>query len=238
MWSNFSLLMAIIPSQKKQKIINLIKTRLPHGATLIILSLTGSRAWGYSNRHSDYDIVGLYVAKNYWDSVQIYQDHCDINLYQFKNPLRDKRFYFFEDLSNPFYLHSKFDFEGFFKFCTIDIVRYYDGEILQRIRDFEINPSPRNALHAYQSLMIPVHFLQYHQFELNLFKINQSYKFQQLQKLKNAYLRKEEEVNKKEICKDLKKLLNKYKQLCYVEYKGPSMAEGQKWFERELDKFI
>jgi len=230
--------MARISNQKKQKIINLIKTKLPQGATLIILSLSGSRAWGYSNKHSDYDIVGLYVAKNYWDSAQIYQNHYDINLYQLKNPLKYKRFYFFEDLSNPFYLHPKFDFEGFLKFCTIDVVRQYEWEILRRIGDFELHPSPRNALHAYQSLMIPIHFLQYNQFELNLFKINHSYKFQQLENLKNAYVRQEERVNKKEIREDLKKLLNKYKRLCYGKHERPNLNRAQKWFKQERDKFI
>ena len=50
--------------------LGLIKERLPAKAKILILSLTGSRAFGWAADNLDYDIHGIFVCNHvYWDWV-------------------------------------------------------------------------------------------------------------------------------------------------------------------------
>jgi predicted nucleotidyltransferase len=181
-----------IEGEKKKRVIKLIKERLPKNGRILVLSLSGSRAFGWADERYDYDIYGIFAAKNYWDYVHSGKEEFDINLYELDHVLSEiqyQHFEFFMNISNPFYIHPGFDFRGLMSFCTIEAVRQKRGDILRQIKEFEITKNPRAALHAYRILMVPIYFLKRKKFELNVYKINRIYKFKQLEKLKIAYIR-------------------------------------------------
>jgi hypothetical protein len=141
------------------------------------------------------------------------------------------------NVSNPFYVHPKFDFKGLLKFCTIEAVRQKREDILRQIYEFEITKNPRAALHAYRILMVPIFFLKRKKFELNIFKINRVYKFKQLEKLKNAYIQGGGGWNEKEVKRDLNRLLKEYNTLCQKKEEKLDIKEAEKWIEKMKEKF-
>ena len=226
-----------VEKEKKKRIIKIIKKKFSKKAKILVLSLSGGRAFGWANKHSDYDIYGIFAAKNYWDSVNASEHGFDINLWKLSDPIYYRSLEFFMDVSNPFYLHPKFDFKGFLKFCTIKTAKEFRGDILRQIKNFEIVKSPKNALHAYGSLMRSIYFLKKKKFELNVFKINRAYKFGQIEKLKIARTQGGKDLDEKEIKRDLAKLLEEYDKLCQKKKEKLDIEEAKKWFEKEKKKF-
>jgi predicted nucleotidyltransferase len=225
---------------KAERAIELIKEKLPKNGKILVLSLTGSRAFGWADERYDYDIHGIFAAKNYWDYVHSGKEGFDINIWELDHVWSDiyyQHFEFFMNISNPFYIHPKFDFKGLMKFCTIEAVKQKRGDILRQIHDFEITKSPRAALHAYRILMVPIYFLKRRKFELNVFKINRAYKFKQLEKLKNAYTRGVEGWNEKEVKRDLDRLLKEYDGLCQRKEEKLDMKKIEDWIAKMKKKF-
>ncbi len=226
-----------IEKEKKKRIVKMIKKKFSEKAKILVLSLSGGRAFGWANKDSDYDIYGIYAAKNYWDSVNASEYGFDINLWKLGNPIYHRSIAFFMDVSNPFYLHPKFDLKGFLKFCKIQTAKEFRGDIMHQIKLFEIVQSPTNALYAYGRLMRSIYFLKNKKFELNVFKINRTYKFGQIEKLKIAHTEGGKDWDENEIKRDLAKLLEEYDKFCQ-EKKGKLDIEGAtKWFEKEKKKF-
>ena len=223
-----------------KKIIKIIQERLPKKAKILCLSLTGSRAFGWAGEHMDYDIHGIFAAKNYWDWVHSGEEGFDINLWELKHVWQDiyyHSFEFFMNISNPFYVHPKFDFKRFLKFCTVEAAKGVRGDILRQIKDFEITKRSRAALHSYRILMVPIYFLKRKKFELNVFKINRAYKFRQLEKLKIAYTQEGKDWNEKEVKRDLAQLLKEYDRFCQKKKEKLDMEKAKKWFEKIEKKF-
>jgi predicted nucleotidyltransferase len=229
-----------IEGEKKKRVIKLIKERLPKNGRILVLSLSGSRAFGWADERYDYDIYGIFAAKNYWDYVHSGKEEFDINLYELDHVLSEiqyQHFEFFMNISNPFYIHPGLDFKGLMSFCTIEAVRQKRGDILRQIKEFEITKNPRAALHAYRILMVPIYFLKRKKFELNVYKINRIYKFKQLEKLKIAYIRGGGEWSEKEVKKDLARLLKEYDRLCQKKGRKLDIKKAEKWQEKMKEKF-
>jgi predicted nucleotidyltransferase len=229
-----------LEKEKIKRVVELIKEKLPKNGKILVLSLTGSRAFGWAAENYDYDIHGIFAVKNYWDYVHSGKEGFDINLYELEHVLSDiqyQHFEFFMNISNPFYIHPKFDFKGLMSFCTIEAVKQKRGDILRQIKEFEITKNPRAALHAYRILMVPIYFLKRRRFELNVFKINRAYKFKQLEKLKIAYIQGKEEWSKKEVKKDLNRLLKEYDRLCQKKEEKLDIEKAEKWMEKMKEKF-
>jgi len=141
------------------------------------------------------------------------------------------------NISNPFYINPKFDFKGLIRFCTIEAVRQKRGDILRQIQEFEAPKNPRAALHAYRILMVPIYFLKRKKFELNIYKINRAYKFKQLEKLKIAYIQREEGWSEKEVKRDLSRLLKEYNKLCQKKGEKLDMKKAESLLAKTKKKF-
>lgn len=224
-----------------KKIYSFIKRKFPKRVKILLLSLTGSRAFGWANENYDYDIHGLFYAKNYWGYCHSGEMGWDINLYEFSKFFNYliwgyQSFEGFMNLSNPFYLDKDFDFKGFLKLCTPEQVKAIEGDIERQIREFETTGNPRAGLHAYRILMVPIFYLRTGKFQLNVFKINKRYKFKQLEKLKRSYIKREGEFNFKEVMRDLKKLKREYESLLKVKKKKLDKEKAKKWYEKIISR--
>jgi len=229
-----------LEEKKAKRVIEIIKEKLPKDGKILVLSLTGSRAFGWANENYDYDIHGTFAAKNYWDYVHSGEEGSDINIWELSHigeDIQHQSFEFLMNISNPFYINPKFDFKGLMKFCTIEAVRQKRGDILRQIQEFEIFKNPRAALHAYRILMVPIYFLKRKKFELNIYKINRAYKFKQLEKLKIAYTQREEGWSEKEVKRDLNRLLKEYDRLCQEKGEKLDTKKAESWLAKMRTKF-
>lgn len=207
-----------------KELFRLVNDRLPTNGKILCLSLTGSRAFGWANERLDYDIHGLFAAKNAWDWVHYGGDDgfgFDINLYEleyiFGHYPNYLSFEFFQNIiGNPVYLNPKFDYQGLISLCSPNLC----FEPIYEISGLEDRFTPRAALHCYRVLMVQIHFLETRTFELNIFKLNEKHKLEMLPVLKQAYWdriesqgRTLEELEKEKIRQDLAKLLEQFKGL-------------------------
>jgi hypothetical protein len=215
-----------------QEIIGIINGCLPKNAKLLFLSLTGSRAFGWASDNQDYDVHGVFLCDNYWDWVHVGRTKYDINLYEFNHLASDIQIQHFEQFmnwSNPFYVDSKFDLNGLMSFCTLDAVKQKQGDIEAQINRFKFDKAPRTALHAYRILMVPLYFIENRKFELNIFKINEKFNFQQLGKLKDAYNSSSRAFDITKVNADLDYLVNLYKQKLPSCTDKPDMPRAIQW---------
>ncbi len=213
---------------------------LPKNANVLFLSLTGSRAFGWAADSQDYDVHGVFLCNNYWDWVHSGKQSFDINLYEFTHVASDihnQHFEQFMNWSNPFYVDSKFDLDGLLQFCTPEAVKQKQGDIQAQINRFKFDQSPRTALHAYRILMIPIYFLENSKFELNVFKINEKYSFEQLSKLKDAYNIPGKPFDITKVNDDLDYLLKLYNQMLTVKTIGPDPSTASEWMKNVRAKY-
>jgi hypothetical protein len=221
-----------INEKTSQEIISIINGCLPNNAKLLFLSLTGSRVFGWASDNQDYDAHGVFLCDNYWDWVHAGRVRYDINLYEFSHLESDIQIQHFEQFmnwSNPFYIDSKFDFNGLISFCTLDAVKQKHGDIEAQINRFKFDKSARTALHAYRILMVPLYFIENRKFELDIFKINEQYNFQQLGKLKDAYNSSSRTFDITKVNADLDYLVNLYKQKLPSCTDKPDMTKAIQW---------
>jgi predicted nucleotidyltransferase len=225
-----------------KRVIEKIKMKLPSEGRILVLSLTGSRAFGWGGEGYDYDVHGIFVAKNYWEYVHTGEEGFDINLWEFSQiwPLiEEQSFEAFMNFSNPFYIHPKFDYRGFMRLCTAEAVKRKRYDIEHQVREFEATKNPRAALHSYRILMVPIYFLKKKKFELNIFKINNKYyHFKEIEKLKAAYTRGEKGWNFKRVKKDLARLKKEYDRLCKKKEEKLDLEKAQKWFAKMKKIFL
>jgi hypothetical protein len=221
-----------IDDNVSKEIMNIINGCLPNHAKLLFLSLTGSRAFDWASDAQDYDIHGVFLCDNYWDWVHIGKGKCDINLYEFSHLLSDiqnQHFEQFMNWSNPFYIDRKFNINEFLSFCTLDAVKQKQADIDTQIRRFNFDKAARTALHAYRILMIPLYFLENRKFELDIFKINKEYNFEQLGKLKDAYNSSSSTFDATKVNADLDYLFNLYKEKVSSCTEKPDMTKANQW---------
>ena len=167
----------MISEEEKKRAINLIKVRLGTG-NILILSLTGSRAFGWGSKIYDIDIRGIYEKENYWSYCHLGLPPFDINLSEMRGlfySVKSRSWTIFEDLSKPFLVHPLFDFKKFMSLCSSGNVRYHLGTIeFQRIRA-ERWRDIRTILHAYRLLVVPLYFLETNTLEINVDLLNRIY---------------------------------------------------------------
>lgn len=222
-----------IDAEKQKYVIDMIKERLPNNAKTLILSLTGSRAFGWSDGTQDYDIHGIFICDNYWDWVHDGSNMYDINLYELNHVYSDILYQHFEEFmnfSNPFYVDDKFDFNGLMSFCTLEGVKQKHLDIQIQINRFKFDKAPRTALHAYRILMVPLYFIENRKFQLDIFKINEQYGFTELGNLKEAFHGHSMfDVNK--VLSDLEYLQNLYKEKTALCTDKPDMDKAKEWLK-------
>ncbi|MHC1624228.1 MAG: hypothetical protein ACXQTR_06550 [Candidatus Methanospirareceae archaeon] len=233
-----------VPEDKKKEVIGLIRERLPERAEILLLSLTGSRAFGWADERYDYDIHGLFACDKYWDWVHLGKHAYDINLYELSHALFDikyQHFVIFMNFSNPFHLHPDFDYEGLMSFCTLRAVKQMEGNLRTQIQRFHFDKSPRTALHAYRIAMVALHYVETREFELNIYRLNEKdgYGFTMLEKLKECYLKgRYRDFDIKQVKKDLKFLYRTFKKrIAKIEDEEVDMDKAEEWFNRMKERF-
>jgi len=218
----------------KDEVTQIINEILPENSQILLLSLTGSRAFGWAGDNMDYDVHGIFLCPNYWDWVHLGKKAYDINLYEFTHILSDmqyQHFTTFMNLSNPFHIHPKFDFDKLLSFCTPLAAKYKGEDIKSQINRFDNDNSPRTALHAYRIMMVPLHFLESRKFELNIFKLNESYGFKELDSLKAVYSTCRGAFSKEQVKQDLDYLYGLYiSEIEKCETSKVDMQQANEWF--------
>mgnify|MGYP005627636875 CR=1 FL=1 len=161
-----------MPPDLREEVIALVRERLPRGAKLVLLSLTGSRAFGWAAPNFDYDVHGIYVKRGWWDYMHLGKPPFDINIFELEHLIKlDVPYRHGETILNflnPFYVDPHFPIEEVIQLLTKDF--FPPQNILHQIRWFEDTRSPRAALHAYRMLILPMYIFVKGKVEMNMFK--------------------------------------------------------------------
>lgn len=172
--------------------IEIIKGILPSDSRLLVLSLTGSRAFGWASSNMDYDVHGVYYASNYWDWVHLGKSRFDINLHELSHIVTDLKYQHFEvmmNLSNPVYVDPDFDYDGMYRLLRPVSVLYKRHDVKNEISKFRNDRCPRTALHAFRQMMVCLNFINTGKFVLDVFRLKDQYGITVLESLRDAYLR-------------------------------------------------
>jgi len=182
-----------IPREDRVRIYEIVRKRLPKRAVLLILSHTGSRAFGWGSQIYDIDVRGIYAYKGWFDWVHIGYDRYDIGLYELSHLFSDIEMRCvptFYDLAKPFYIHPDFDYETFLSFFSAENIKMHMYSIRLERKRFELNKHPRSALHCYKERLIPLYWLKTGRIEVNIWKINELFNLKMLPILANAYAKR------------------------------------------------
>jgi len=154
------------------KLFEIIAERLPYDARILLLSHTGSRAYGWSWYNFDYDIHGVFACKNWWDWVHLGVDMFDINLYELRHLTNMDLYYkhgeVIINLGNPVYLDPEFPWDDVLDLVTPDF--FPDSGVDYQLAQLRVHFSCRTALHAYRVMIVPMHFMRFGVFEHNIFR--------------------------------------------------------------------
>lgn len=201
--------------EKQKEIKELVEKILGEKGEPLLLCLTGSRAFGWGGTRYDIDVRGLYVARDdYWDTCHNGKRGFDITMEEINHFLRDMkwRWLLYEDMSMPFYIDPRFDWEGFQSFCTPSHVKgqqYTTRTELDRLHEFK---QVRKALHCYRQLMVPIEFLETGRILIDVAVLNEKFKSPWFPKLTNIYLNNEKEnINWDKVFKEVDVLHDRLK---------------------------
>lgn len=170
----------LFPEERQERIIEIVQEMLPEEADLALLSYTGGRAFGWGHDRHDIDVHGFFASEE-WPVRKVHADPeiFDTTLTNIKSltdpQIRTRRWKNYYDKSKPIYIHPDFayheDFMDNVQKTHIEHVWPYDLE-LQKSR-LENSFTPRNALHTYKELLIPLHFLETGEIESDVTVINE-----------------------------------------------------------------
>ena len=203
-----------------ENVVKLVESILPSEAKILIVSHTGSRAFGWGAENLDYDFRGVfYVSKTYWDWAHIGIKGYDITmetLEHLKWQIYYRHWTVFYNLSKPVYLNPIFDMDRFLSLCGSDCIKYHLPSIKNEIlRLKHVHKSPRAGLHCYKELMIPIYYLKTGKIEINCAKLNEEYfhleQFDRM--LENYKYGRKVEINWDEAIKDYDELLSELENL-------------------------
>ncbi len=210
-----------LSSQKTKHLLKLIKNRLPKKSQILVLSLSPNGTFGRRNERLNYNIInGIFACKNYWGTLKLNKNGFNINLHELEyvgSYIPDYLpFEFFQNITNPIYIHPKFDYKGLISFCSFISISEPINELIIIQSNYHFNLS--SALSCYQALLIPLYFLETKKIKTNIFKINKKYKLKMLSILMQitktgVYPASLGEKEKKIIKYDIEKLLKKFRKL-------------------------
>ena len=165
-----------ITEEQQKEVEALLRTGLPDDATIIMLSATGSRMFGWGSNIYDIDVrVVAAVKGDYWDTWHLGAKSYDCNCEELKHLINGVKFKYwtiFEDLSNPFYIDKGFDFAEYQSMCTAGNVRSHMFTIGNEVQKFNLSQHHRTALHAYRLQLCSMYFLRTGKIETDVPKIN------------------------------------------------------------------
>jgi hypothetical protein len=204
-------------------------------ARILILSHTGSRAFGWGDERFDVDVHGVFALKGYWDYVHSGEKGFDLNLHEMDHLIWMVLYYksgeSVMNLFNPVYLDPGFRFTEMLELVNEEFFRIETAESeLFRLQQYF---HPRTALHAYRVMLVPIHFLTTRKPELNVFKINDALGLglRGLEMCRDAYVN-ERNISKEEdrnlVWDELFRLLP----MLYEAKKKHPGIKGDEWLRR------
>lgn len=161
-------------------IVNKIQEMLGPGRPLLLLSLTGSRAFGWAGDDYDYDIHGIFCAQNWFDYVH-YGGHIenipiDLNLHSLDHVLY-MAFYHpsaetLLNLTEPFWSAPGF-YELFERYILANVNKlfFYEFTVQSELHRLTYNFHSRTALHAYRVLLYPIYWAKTGKLVKNIYRI-------------------------------------------------------------------
>jgi len=154
------------------RIYEIVAERLPYDARILLLSHTGSRAYGWSWYNFDYDIHGVFACKGWWDWVHIGVEGFDINMYELGHLIYMDLYYKHGDtiinMGNPIYLDPEFPYDEMLDLISTDF--WHDSMVDYQIARLQTYFSARTALHTYRVMIVPMYFMRFGRFEHNIFR--------------------------------------------------------------------
>jgi len=216
----------------------LVQQILGRNGVLLCLSLSGSRAFGWAGKNFDYDVYGIYYKPNYWDWVHLGKGMFDINLYSLDRAWLDiyyQHFEFFQNISNVFYLHPYFDFEGMIMLASEKIANRYT--ILMQYQRLELHKTPRTALHCYRIPLIMINWMVTNRWKLNVLELAKQYNLKYVEPLKEAYIDRKSFTNWEGVDAELKYLLSSFDNARIHFSRSIDLSLAREWFENEKAKW-
>ena len=165
----------LLPFETQEEILEREKEILPDNAEILLLSFTGSRAFGWGSKSYDIDIrLVAYIPGEYWDTFHDgkYWDVNGETFKHFKNCVKRNYWTTFEDMYYAFYLHPSWDHDEFLSLCSIKNVKHHLFTIRTQVVKAKMTRDTRTALHAYRLTMSPLHFLRTGELMPNVRNIN------------------------------------------------------------------
>jgi len=175
----------------QEEVKTLVEDILGERADVLLLCLTGSRAFGWGGSKYDIDIRGLYVAnEDYWDNCHFGKRGFDVTMEEVQHFLRDMtwRWILYEDMSMPFYIDDRFDWKGFQSFCAANHVKGQQYTMDTEIGRMKSSRQPRKTLHCYRQVLVPLNFLEIGEINIDVSVLNEKYNSPWFPKLQNIYL--------------------------------------------------
>ena len=230
------------------KLWEIVSTRLPYDARILILSHTGSRAYGWSWYNFDIDIHGVFACREWWDWVHIGKNAFDLNMYELAHLLFMDLYYRHGEtminLGNPVYLDPEFPYDEMLDLISTDF--WHDSMVDYQIAQLRTYFTARTALHTYRVMLVPMYFMRFGWFEHNIFRAmeelglelegpyicREAYLAQYSITKRDPYLSEEEkELVWKEI-KMLRRMFSEYKQRYHKPW---SREKWERFVERVRD---
>jgi len=197
--------------EKIEESIEYTKKMMPQNGTLLLLSLTGSRAFGWGGDVYDYDIHGIFYAEQFWGWCHDAKKY-DLNMYNLKEKvvreISRAHFSFFINISNPYYIHEDFDYEGLMDYTTDIMVKDHPKNEFNR---FQHRSNVRSSLHCYREILQSIHYLEKGEIVTNINELTEIYNVKFFEEMANLYKNRVnhyDELDKVE--EELKKLLDKF----------------------------
>ena len=174
--------------------LELLRSLLPETAKIPIISLTGSRAFGWGGEGYDIDLRAVIACRGYWDTFhhgQIFDLNCE-ELEHLFGQLYYRHWTPFEDLANPIHLMDEFHYEEFMDLCSADNVRCHLFTIKTQIAQAEIANTVRPTLHAYRLTLVPLHFLKTGEIQVHVPTLAEIYNVKYFEALADSYRRRQQ----------------------------------------------
>lgn len=160
--------------EQQEQAIAKMEDYLPEDATLLQLSFTGGRAFGWGPENTDIDLRGYFITDDEWfTKCHLGRNPFDCvlrNIHSWDDPdIFFQRWNIYYDWGNQFYEHEEWDQDWFLSHCSRETVEYaYPHNIRMQVNRMESNFQARSACHSYKEIMIPLHYLRTGEIESNV----------------------------------------------------------------------
>jgi hypothetical protein len=159
--------------EEKERVKQLFLEKTQGKAKIILMSHTGSRAFGWSSKNYDFDIHGYFHYPKWFDYVHAGEEGYDLNMWSLGHlismELQYKHGTTIANMGNPFYIDKDFPYDELLDLVTPDFFTLDEADT--ELYHFTQYNSPRQALHCYRAILVPLYFLRKRKFVLNIYKI-------------------------------------------------------------------